>query len=165
MSSRPILRRLLLLGAGLALAAPMAATAGEAGAQHASAELRDVAGTVIGWASFTEDATGILHVNVQVRGLTQGLHGIHIHNTGACAPTFAAAGSHHNPLGATHGDHAGDLPNLVVNVAGAGHLDGTTDGATLSAGPTTIFDANGRDRKSTRLNSSHIQKSRMPSSA
>ena len=29
----------------------------------------------------------------------------------------------------------------------------------------TILDSNGLDRKSTRLNSSHIQKSRMPSSA
>jgi Cu-Zn family superoxide dismutase len=36
--------------------------------------------------------------------------------------------------------HAGDLPNLVVNDAGIGHLDATTDRVTLSAGPTTLFD-------------------------
>ena len=98
----------------------------------------------MGWARFTEDATGTVHVNVHVRGLTVGLHGIHIHNTGSCTPTFAAAGSHHNPPPATaHGSHAGDLPNLVVNGAGIGHLDVTTDHATLSAGPLTIFDGNG----------------------
>lgn len=82
-------------------------------------------------------------MNVQVRGLSQGLHGTHIHNTGACTPTFSAAGSHHNPLGVTHGSHAGDLPNLRVNVAGAGHLEATTGGASLTPGPTTVFDANG----------------------
>ena len=33
------------------------------GAQHASAVLVDPAGNVVGNAKFTEDATGILHVN------------------------------------------------------------------------------------------------------
>jgi len=143
MSSHSIIRRLIVAGALLALAAPGAAVAEGSGAAHASAELRDAGGAVVGWAAFTEDASGTLHVNVQVRGLRPGLHGIHIHNTGVCSPTFAAAGSHHNPLGATHGSHAGDLPNLTVNGAGAGHLDTTTDGATLTPGPTTVFDGNG----------------------
>lgn len=119
------------------------------GAMHASAVLRNQAGAAVGWASFTEDATGILHVNVQVRGLPEGLHGIHIHAVGQCSPTFAAAGGHHNPLGHDHGldsltgAHAGDLPNLIVNGAGNGHLDVTSDRATLSAGPTSIFDLDG----------------------
>lgn len=126
-----------------------AAAAGNDGAEHAVATLVDTAGNVVGSARFTEDATGILHVNVKVKGLTPGLHGIHLHAVGACAPTFAAAGGHHNPLGAQHGldnptgAHAGDLPNLVVNAAGIGHLDATSDRATLSAGPTSLFDADG----------------------
>lgn len=138
---------------GVALAALLFAivvpTASADGALHASAELRDAGGAVVGWARFTEDATGILHVNVQVRGLSAGLHGIHIHAIGQCSPTFAAAGGHHNPLGHTHGldsptgAHAGDLPNLVVNGAGNGHLDTTSDRATLSTGPTSIFDLDG----------------------
>jgi Cu-Zn family superoxide dismutase len=143
MSSRPILRPLVVAMATLALALPMAVAAAGAGATHASATLRDLNGEVVGWAAFTEDARGLLHVNVQVRGLPEGLHGIHIHNTAACTPPFTTAGSHHNPLGETHGSHAGDLPNLAVNGAGAGHLDGTTNLATLTDGPTTIFDANG----------------------
>jgi superoxide dismutase, Cu-Zn family len=53
------------------------------------------------------------------------------------------AGAHHNPLGLPHGEHAGDLPNLVVNVAGQGHLNATVETFTLSAGPTGAFDANG----------------------
>jgi Cu-Zn family superoxide dismutase len=119
------------------------------GAQHASAELKDGSGQIIGFARFTEDATGVVHVNVHVKGLAPGQHGIHIHAVGSCSPTFTAAGGHHNPLGHQHGldnplgAHAGDLPNLVVNAAGVGHLNTTTDRATLSAGATTVFDADG----------------------
>lgn len=119
------------------------------GAQHASAELKDASGQTIGFARFVEDATGAVHVNVHVKGLTPGLHGIHIHAVGSCSPTFAAAGGHHNPLGHQHGlenplgAHAGDLPNLAVNKEGVGHLNAATDRATVSAGPSTVFDANG----------------------
>jgi Cu-Zn family superoxide dismutase len=142
MARRQITLVLALVGATLAFGAPVLALA-SSGASHASAELRDAGGAVVGWADFTEDSTGRLHVNVHVNGISAGLHGIHIHNTADCTPPFTAAGGHHNPLGATHGDHAGDLPNLIVNVAGIGHLDGTTDHATLSAGLVSVFDANG----------------------
>src|SRR4029078_13103133 len=100
----------------------------------------------MGWARLAEDASGIVHVKLHVKGLTPGLHGIHIHGVGACAPTFAAAGPHYNPLGRLHGlpnpggAHAGDLPNLIVNEDGIAHLDGTTEGVTLTNGPTTLFD-------------------------
>ena len=96
-----------------------------------------------------QDGDGIVHVNVHVKGLTPGLHGIHIHGIGACGPTFAAAGGHYNPFGHQHGlenpsgPHAGDLPNLVVNEDGVGHLDASTDRVTLSEGAATLFDADG----------------------
>ena len=80
---------------------------------------------------------------MKVDGLTPGQHGIHIHNTGQCSPTFAAAGAHHNPTGEFHGSHGGDLPNLDVNIAGRGSLNATIDHATLSAGLLGVFDANG----------------------
>ena len=121
-----------------------------AGAQHATAVLRDANDQVIGFAEFVEDATGIVHVNVHVKGLVPGLHGIHIHAVGNCTPpTFTSAGGHHNPLGQQHGldnpngPHAGDLPNLTVNKAGVGHLNTTTDRVSLSSGTTTLFDADG----------------------
>ena len=126
--------------------APARASAG-GGALHASAAFVDVTGASVGWARLVEDASGIVHVSVHVSGLAPGLHGIHIHSVGACSPTFAAAGGHYNPLGHQHGldnpsgPHAGDLPNLVVNEAGIGHLDATTDRVTLSPGAATLFDA------------------------
>lgn len=133
----------VLVGALLVLAAPAAASGVDGGALHATAELRDGGNNVVGWARFTEDAAGILHVNVHVRGMSEGLHGIHIHNSANCTPPFTAAGGHHNPLSALHGAHAGDLPNLTVNGAGIGHLDATSDHATLSAGTVSLFDGNG----------------------
>jgi Cu-Zn family superoxide dismutase len=123
------------------------------GAQHASALVRDVHGAEIGFARFTEDASGRVHINVHVKGISSGLHGIHLHAVGSCdattIPPFTSAGGHFNPHGAEHGlenpngAHAGDLPNMRVNPAGVGHLTTTTDHVTLSAGATSVFDANG----------------------
>ena len=100
----------------------------------------------MGFADLVQDGAGDVHVNVHVKGLSSGLHGIHVHNTASCASgatPFSGAGSHHNPGGATHGAHGGDLPNLTVNGAGVGHLNATTDHLTLADGPLSVFDANG----------------------
>lgn len=128
---------LVTLGAGVAAG----------GAARAGGTFINTAGQTIGWVRLVEDGSGTVHVNVHVAGLTPGLHGIHIHAVGACAPTFAAAGGHYNPIGHDHGldspngAHAGDLPNLSVNAEGVGHLNAKTDGLTISAGPTTLFDS------------------------
>ena len=133
--------------ASLVMATVSVAAGAGAGALHAGGTFVDATGQDIGWVRLVEDRTGIVHVNVHVAGLTPGLHGIHIHAIGACTPTFAAAGGHYNPLGHEHGldnpngAHAGDLPNLIVNAEGIGHLDTTTGGVTISAGPTTLFDS------------------------
>jgi Cu-Zn family superoxide dismutase len=142
-------RRLTATLAALGLLAALASTTLAGGARHASATFVDTTGATVGWARLVEDATGRIHVSIHVKGLAPGLHGIHIHAVGACSPTFAAAGGHYNPAGHQHGldnpagPHAGDLPNLVVNGAGIGHLDATTDRVTLSPGPATLFDATG----------------------
>lgn len=143
-------RRLVGPLAGLAIIGLTAGAVAASGASHARANLVDGAGNAVGWAKFTEDGAGRLHVNVKVSGLTPGLHGIHIHAVGTCTgPAFTSAGSHHNPDGALHGlddpagAHAGDLPNLIVNGVGRGHLDVVSDRATLSAGRLSVFDGDG----------------------
>jgi Cu-Zn family superoxide dismutase len=147
MNHRHLTACALTLGASAAAVAGTALASGAAqpatGALHASVALVDAGGAQVGWAELVEDASGTVHVNVKVDGLSPGLHGIHIHAVGACSPDFAAAGPHHNPLGVAHGSHAGDLPNLVVNAEGRGHLNATTDEATLSSGPLSVFDADG----------------------
>jgi Cu-Zn family superoxide dismutase len=128
----------------------MVATVAASGATHAGASIVDGSGATIGRAQLTEDATGRLHINVHVEGLAPGLHGIHLHAIGQCVgPAFTSAGGHHNPLGAQHGldnpdgAHAGDLPNLIVNDQGRGHLDATSERATLSIGPVSLLDVDG----------------------
>jgi Cu-Zn family superoxide dismutase len=145
------MKNIRLLGVGLALAATVgtvtAATAtANGGADHGSATIVDSTGATIGFAKFVEDGPGTVHVNVKAAGLTPGLHGVHLHENGSCdsgTGPFSGAGSHHRAAGSAHPDHWGDLPNLVVNAAGRGHLDATTERTQLTAGDTTIFDANG----------------------
>ena len=144
------IRRIIIaigaLGAAVAVTAAVTGASAAGGPTRASATFVDVTGSEVGWASLVEDGSGIVHVNVHVKGLTPGLHGIQIHSVAACSPTFAAAGGHYNPLGRLHGlanpggAHAGDLPNLIVNADGIGHLDATTDRVTLRNGATTLFD-------------------------
>jgi Cu-Zn family superoxide dismutase len=142
--------RRAFIAASAGIAALVMVTAGAAAgpsASQAGGTFVDASGQSTGWVRLVEDGTGMVHVNVHVAGLTPGLHGIHIHAIGACTPTFAAAGGHYNPLGHEHGldnpngAHAGDLPNLIVNPEGVGHLDTTTDRVTISPGPTTLFDS------------------------
>lgn len=142
-------RRLTAIVSALALVAALSGTTLAGGARHASATFVDANGDAIGWTRLAEDGTGRVHVNIHVKGLAPGLHGIHIHAAGACSPTFAEALGHYNPWTHQHGlenpsgPHAGDLPNLVVNGAGIGHLDAVTDRVTLSPGAATLFDTNG----------------------
>lgn len=82
---------------------------------------------------------GALRISLQVEGLPAGEHGVHVHMTGRCdAPGFESAGSHWNPTGAQHGldnpqgQHAGDMPNLMVDQNGRGTLDYTLKGGDLA---------------------------------
>lgn len=77
---------------------PPAGSALAGGPPHASATFVDATGAAIGWARLVVDATGRVHVNIHVKGLAPGLHGIHIHAVGACSPDFGAAGLHYRGL-------------------------------------------------------------------
>ena len=141
-------------GVGAALIASSAAA--NEGAIHASAEIAGPNG-VSGFATFAEDAGGVVHVNVKVFGLAPGLHGAHIHTIGACTAAngvpFGGAGGHFNPHGAPHGEHtrdehadhhAGDLPNLVANDDGRGRLNTASAHFTLTHDVAeSLFDADG----------------------
>ena len=145
------IRRSAAVAAGpvLALLLATSVAAGPGGDRHARGTFVDAAGNTIGHVLLSQDRLGSVRVIVAVDGLTPGLHGIHIHAVAACAPTFAAAGGHYNPLAHEHGlenpngPHAGDLPNLVVDADGHGRLNATTDRVTVTDGPATLFDADG----------------------
>ena len=89
----------------------------QASAQTAKAELRNAKGEKVGELTLTQEADG-MKVAVEASNLPPGFHGFHIHAVGKCEPPFTSAGGHFNPANQNHPNHAGDLPNLLVNADG-----------------------------------------------
>jgi superoxide dismutase, Cu-Zn family len=92
-------------------------------------------------------------VDVVVRGLPREPRerAFHVHEFGACAPSYAAAGGHFDagpfknttPPDQNHPYHLGDLPELEVR-GGVGRLHAETTRFVLQPDhPTTIFDSDG----------------------
>ena len=84
------------------------------------AELKDKDGKAVGMATFREAAGGVM-VKVNVKGVTPGLHAVHVHAVGKCEGlVFTSASGHFNPTQrkrghkSSEGAHAGDLPNMLV---------------------------------------------------
>lgn len=65
---------------------------------------------------FSQNCGGVL-VTAEVMGLPHdGFYAFHIHEGGSCAgKDFSESGSHYNPTGSAHPDHAGDLPPLLAH--------------------------------------------------
>ena len=91
-----------------------------------------------------QEASGTL-LQLFVRGLPPGRHGLHLHATPACEPpTFQTAAGHLNPAGAKHGrqnpegPHLGDLPHLEVNRAGEARFEIRLDSVNLTPGLRSI---------------------------
>lgn len=121
---RTRLVRALALAA--ALAAAGLAVLGTAGATRepqqkltALAVLRDASSNIVGRVYFfqTKDKISVV---ATAAFFTPGFHGFHIHAIGTCdaATSFTSAGGHENPHAKTHGQHAGDMPPLLVNADG-----------------------------------------------
>ena len=131
-------RCLRLLGAVLILGG--CATAATDAPLRAQTVLRDKSGQQVGTATLTEGTDGV-RIRVTASHLPPGPKAVHVHAVGTCdPPDFVSAGAHFNPTGRKHGrldpdgSHAGDLPNLVIDAAGSGGLDATTQAVTLKTG-------------------------------
>jgi Cu/Zn superoxide dismutase len=115
-------------------------------------ELREImAQTAGGHDMANMTGTKAVEITVNVTGLKPGTHGMHLHAVGKCeAPGFTTAGGHFDPGPASNMDpdmnhpfHMGDLPNLVADATGKATLKTMTTRVTLSAGPLSVFDADG----------------------
>ena len=113
---------------------------------QAHADIKNAEGKTIGTASLRDTKDGVL-MTIDIKGLPEGLHAVHIHSVGKCeAPAFTSAGPHFNPLNKKHGlentagPHAGDLPDIYVEKNGTGHYEVLLDSITLASGATSIFD-------------------------
>ena len=78
---------------------------------------------VQGTVYFTEENSRI-KVEIKLKGLTPGLHGFHIHETGNLLDKCSSCKGHFNPYGKNHGGpnskerHVGDLGNIKANSKG-----------------------------------------------
>jgi superoxide dismutase, Cu-Zn family len=108
-----------------------------------SATLNDAEDTELGNVEVKE-LNDALEITVSVSDLEPGFYGFHIHGAGLCetdsaAPDdpentgdFLSAGGHLGADESDHPDHAGDLPQLLVQESGDGALSFQTDRLTLA---------------------------------
>jgi Cu-Zn family superoxide dismutase len=114
----------------------------------AQATLRLANGLPAGTAQLMASGSEV-NISVALTGLSPGVHGAHLHTTGACdAPEFTSAGPHLNPTNRQHGHenpagaHLGDLPNATIGANGSGTLNATLQG-TRDQVIAQLFDADG----------------------
>ena len=110
---------------GLAVLA-LAVSAGAAKKDGVVVQLKTGAGQDAGTATFSPGKGGGVKLVLDLKNVSTGEHGVHIHQNPTCeGPDFKTAGGHFNPDGKQHGfenpmgPHAGDLPkNISVSVDG-----------------------------------------------
>lgn len=98
-----------------------------------------------GTARFEETDDGV-KVTITVEGITPGMHGSHVHETGDCsAKDGSSAGGHFNPASHDHGlpgsdkRHLGDLGNIEIGKDGKGSHEILAQGANLRADDPNSF--------------------------
>ncbi len=148
---------LLLLVGGLAVLAACGAPAvSETTGVAAKAEIQgcgdlDITGTATLHERPSEEGVKLVDISIEISGLSDGKHAVHLHETGRCEPC-SAAGGHHDPgpFGKptpdapdyNHPFHGGDLVNLEVT-DGYGMLETTSSRITLSSGRLSLLDEDG----------------------
>lgn len=143
--------RKTIVPAALAAVAIAAAPAAAQVEQTVLATFVGVDGEELGTANLTETPNGVL-ISTDVRGLPEGVHAFHIHETGECDPAtgFESAGGHYAPEGNEHGylneggPHAGDMPNQTVHSGGVMQTDVFNPRVSLASdAPNTLLDDDG----------------------
>ncbi|CAJ1365318.1 unnamed protein product [Effrenium voratum] len=83
-----------------------------------------VSGTCTGTITFTQETQRRCKIEYEIKGLSAGLHGFHIHEKADFSDGCNSAGPHFNPYKKTHGApgdeerHAGDMGNIEPDSSG-----------------------------------------------
>jgi Cu-Zn family superoxide dismutase len=109
-------------------------------------ELKGAKGEAVGTATLTATGATGVSIALDVKGLTPGAHGIHLHAVPKCeGPAFTSAGPHFNPDTKKHGmqnpegPHAGDMNNFTVAADGTAKATVTAPNVTMGTGANSIF--------------------------
>jgi len=115
----------------------------------ARAAVRDATGVYIGTVTLRQTGRHTVQVSLKASRLSVGFHGFHIHAVGICDPKttdpagnpapFLSAGPHFDLAGSGHGNHAGDLPALLVSRGGTASVTVESDRFTV----TSLLDRDG----------------------
>jgi superoxide dismutase, Cu-Zn family len=100
---------------------------------------------VTGTVTFTPTANGV-RVEAEIKGLTAGKHGFHIHEFGDCSSADGnSAGAHFNPTNKPHGAptakerHDGDMGNIEADASGTAKLSYVDHELSLASGERSII--------------------------
>lgn len=136
------MKSVIAAAALIGIAAGCAGPAGqsESAPATATANLEPRSGSqASGTITFTQAGADIVRVSGEVRGLSKGPKGFHIHEKGDCSdPKAMSAGGHFNPTQHKHGGpydparHAGDLGNLNFNDQGVAKVNFVVGGISVS---------------------------------
>lgn len=137
-------------GAGAAEAAAAAAPSLD-GWGDASADFVNPEGADTGFVAFTGTPQGGVLVRISLSGLSEGWHGIHLHQVGDCsdgADGFKASGGHIDPENKEHGllnpngPEAADMPNIYAGANGVAVAEILNTSLSLDGG-SPLADADG----------------------
>jgi Cu-Zn family superoxide dismutase len=118
---------------------------------RAVANMKAMSGDGAGSIAFAATSHGVL-IQYDLKGLTPGVHAIHLHTSGNCDPKvgFTSAGpdlsfdnTKMHGYFAKHGPHAGDLPNEWAATDGTLKASVISNAFSLGNGKKSIFDHDG----------------------
>lgn len=118
--------------------------------QEYTTAVQDAKGEQIGSLKLRKASGGVL-INISLKGLEPGMHGMHFHKSSKCDHdmSFKTAEGHIDPDKKPHGflnpegPHEGNLPNLVVHSDGSAEVELYSQLVTFDSGKAGLFDENG----------------------